>query len=137
MGKKTVLFLCTHNSARSQIAEGFLNSIFKDDYEAFSAGILPTQVSPYAIEVMNQVGIDLSKHRSKSIEEYKDKTFDYVVTVCNKAKESCPFFPGKKIIHKDFSDPSSADGSQKEIIEEFQKIRDEIKLWIEKEFHSK
>jgi arsenate reductase len=86
---------------------------------------------------MKEYGIDLSLHRSKSIEEFKDTTFDYVVTVCDHAKEACPFFPGKKVIHKGFSDPSAVGGSVEEIITAFQQIRDEIKSWIESQFKPK
>ena len=129
-----MLFLCTHNSARSQIAEGLLNTIFSDSYEAYSAGVEPTIVSPYAVEVMKELGIDISDHRSKSIEEFRGKTFDYVVTVCDNAKEICPFFPGKKVLHQSFSDPGDVDGSIEEILDNFRKIRDDIKKWVEKTF---
>ena len=100
--KKSVLFLCLYNSCRSQIAEGLLNSLYENSYKAFSAGIDPTNVNPSAVEVMKEIGIDISVQYSKSINEFKNKTFDIVVTVCNKAKEVCPFFPGKKILHKNF-----------------------------------
>jgi len=135
--KKTVLFLCTHNSARSQMAEGLLNTIYGNIYDAYSAGIQPTHVSPYAVEVMKEYGIDLSSHHSKSVEVFEDTSFDHVVTVCDHAKEVCPVFPGKKVSHKGFPDPSDADGSLEEIIVAFKTIRDEIKSWIEKEFKPK
>lgn len=134
MKKQTVLFLCTNNSARSQMAEGLLNTLFKSKYQAFSAGITPRQVNPYAIEVMKELGIDISDNRSKSIEEFRDVTFDYVVTVCDNAKESCPFFPGKKILHKSFEDPAKFNGEIEEILSKFKKVRDEIKQWIIKNF---
>ena len=134
MKKKTVLFLCTHNSARSQMAEGLLNNMFGDFYEAYSAGVEPTIVNPHAIEVMKELGIDISDHRSKNIEEFRGKMFDYVVTVCDNAKESCPFFPGKKILHQSFKDPSNVDGSVEEILSSFRDIRDDIKRWIEQTF---
>lgn len=86
--KKKVLFVCTHNSARSQMAEGFLNALYEDKYEAYSAGIEPTKVNPYAIKAMAEVGIDISKYRSKSIEEFRGKNFDYAVTVCDHAKKA-------------------------------------------------
>ena len=130
MKKQTVLFLCTHNSARSQMAEGLLNTLFKSKYQAFSAGITPRQVNPYAIEVMKELGIDISDNRSKSIEEFRDVTFDYVVTVCDNTKESCPFFPGKKILHKNFEDPANFNGEIEETLTIFRKVRDEIKVWI-------
>ena len=134
--KKTVLFLCTHNSCRSQMAEGLLNSLFGNFYNAYSAGVEKTKVNPYAIEVMKEIGIDLSKHYSKTIEQFKDENFDYVITVCNTAKEACPFFPGNKIIHKSFDDPSEFEGDIKKTLEQFRKVRDEIKDWIESVFNS-
>ena len=128
--KKTVLFICTHNSCRSQIAEGFLNTMYIDRYQAFSAGIEKTIVNPYAIEVMKEIGIDLSKHYSKTIEIFKDKNFDFVVTVCDNARESCPFFPGKTVVHKSFNDPASFKGNIEDTLIKFRKTRDEIKNWI-------
>jgi arsenate reductase len=125
-----VLFICTHNSARSQMAEGLLRTLYGNRYEAYSAGVEPLSVNPYAVEVMKELGIDLSTHRSKSIEEFQGMMFDYVVTVCNHAKETCPFFPGKRILHKEFDNPSSFDGSVEEILVMFRRIRDEIKDWI-------
>jgi arsenate reductase len=130
MDKKKVLFLCTNNSCRSQIAEGLLNSILGTKYIAFSAGLSPKKVNPYAIEVMKEIGIDLSKQYSKSIEVFKDDNFDYVVTVCDNAKEACPFFPGKKVIHKSFEDPAKFNGNIVDTLETFRKTRDEIKAWI-------
>jgi arsenate reductase len=132
--KKKVLFLCTHNSARSQIAEGLLNAFYNDKFQGFSAGIKPSHVSPYAIEVLRELGIDISDHKSKILKEFQNDNFDYVVTVCDNAKESCPFFPGKNIIHKGFEDPASIDGSIEEIMEGFRKVRDEIKDWIIESF---
>jgi len=130
MNQQTILFLCTHNSARSQMAEGLLNALFKEKYKAFSAGIATKEVNSYAIEVMKELGIDISKHYSKNIEEFRDKKFDFVITVCDNAKESCPFFPGKKVLHKSFEDPASFNGEIKETLTIFRKIRDEIKSWI-------
>lgn len=134
--KKTVLYLCTHNSCRSQIAEAFLNSLYGGSYKAYSAGVEKTKVNPYAIEVMKEIGIDMSKHYSKTIENFKDENFDIVVTVCNTAKETCPFFPGNKIIHKSFSDPSEVEGNIDDILSAFRKTRDEIKNWIDTAFGS-
>jgi len=133
MKKKKVLFLCTHNSCRSQMAEGFLNHLCKYNYKAFSAGIKKTHVNPYVIEVMGEIGIDISDHRSKTIDEFKDTYFDIVVTVCDHAREVCPFFPGKKVIHKGFKDPSE-EGNNDKILNRFRKTRDEIKTWIKYEF---
>jgi arsenate reductase len=132
--KKSVLFICTHNSARSQIAEGFLRSMYGDEYEVASAGTIASHVNPYAIEVMKEIGIDISNHRSKSIEEFREKTFDYVITVCDRANETCPFFPGKVHIHRNFEDPALATGSDEEKLKVFRKVRDEIRSWIEETF---
>jgi arsenate reductase len=128
--KQKVLFICTHNSVRSQMAEGLLRTLYGNFYETFSAGIEPTHVNPYGVEVMKELGIDLSTHRSKSIEEFLGMTFDYVITVCDNAKEGCPFFPGKNIIHEGFDDPAQMDGSIEEILVSFRRVRDEIKNWI-------
>jgi arsenate reductase len=126
--KQKVLFLCTHNSARSQIAEGLLKTIYSKKYDVYSAGTQPTKVNPYAIKVMKEIGIDISSNRSKSIQEFRDKTFDIVVTVCDNAKEACPFFPGKKIIHRGFEDPINGD------IIAFRNVRDKIKEWMKLTF---
>ena len=120
---KTALFLCTHNSARSQMAEAFLNKLCGDRYEAKSAGITPTQINPYVVKAMAEIGLDLSTHRSKSILEFQGKTFDYVVTVCDAAREACPFFPGEKEISKSFPDPSEFKGTEAEIIGESQRVK--------------
>ena len=129
-----VLFICANNSARSQIAEGFLNGLFKNNYEAFSAGTQQSSINSYAFEVMKEVGIDISKHRSKSIEEFKNHRFDFVITVCDNPKETCPFFPGKKVIHKSFEDPAAFEGNIEDNLNEFRKIRNEIKNWLIIEF---
>jgi len=126
MSKKNVLFLCTHNAARSQMAKGLLRKLYGQRYNVKSAGILPTQVHPLAIQVMNEIGIDISYHRSKSIDEFQAVSFDVVVTVCDHAKEACPFFPGKNVQHKGFRDPST--------YEEFRQVRDEIQQWIIEHF---
>ena len=131
---KTVLFICTHSSARSHMAEAFLNALCGDNYQAESAGVTPTGINPYVVNVMAEVGIDLSTHRSKSIMEFQGKTFDYVVTVCNSAREVCPFFPGEKEIHKSFPDPSAFDGTDEEILVKVRNVRDEIKAWVENTF---
>lgn len=135
--KKRVLFICTKNSARSQMAEGFLNGLYGDRYEGYSAGIEPTKVNPYVVKVMTEVGIDISKHLSKSIEEFRETHFDYVVTVCDHAREVCPFFRGDKILHKSFEDPSDFKGTADEIFVETRHIRDEIKDLIKNTFGKK
>ena len=132
--KKQVLFLCTHNSARSQMAEGLLNAFHGDSYEGYSAGVTPTKVNPYVIKAMKEIGVDISGNRSKSIEEFRGKTFNYVVTVCDSAREACPFFPGEKVIHQAFDDPNGFTGSEEEIMKGTRKVREEIKEWIKKTF---
>ena len=131
---KTVLFICTHNSARSQMAETFLNALCGDRYEAKSAGVTPTGLNPHVVKAMAEVGIDLSKHRSKSLLEVQGKTFDYVVTVCDSAREVCPFFPGEKEIHKSFPDPSEFRGTDAEIMEKVRAVRGEIRDWVKRTF---
>jgi len=128
--KKKVLFICTHNSARSQMAEAYLNKLYGEKYEAYSAGIEPDKINPYVVKVMAEICVDLSKARSKSIEEFRCEVFDYVVTVCDHARELCPFFPGEVILHKRFRDPSTFKGSEEDILKETKELRDEIKKWL-------
>jgi len=126
--KKRVLFLCTGNSCRSQMAEGFLRSLAGDRFEAFSAGVKPTQVNPLAIKVMNESGIDISGQESKSAMGLISQSFDYVVTVCDNAKQTCPVFPGKyEKIHWNLDDPAAAEGTEEEKMDFFREIRDQIK----------
>ena len=132
--KKQVLFLCTHNSARSQMAEGLLNAFHGDQYEGYSAGVTPTKINPYVIKAMVEIGINISENRSKSIEEFRGTNFNYVVTVCDTAREVCPFFPGEKVIHKAFDDPNQFMGSEEEIMKGVRRVREEIKDWIKKTF---
>jgi len=133
--KKKVLFICTHNSARSQMAEGLLRKVHGDRYEVYSAGTEPTRVHPVAIKVMDEIGVDISNHHAKNVSEFKSIEFDYVVTVCDNARETCPFFPGaKKYLHQGFNDPSQCLGTGKNELECFKHLRDEIKEWIEKTF---
>jgi arsenate reductase len=119
------------------MSEGLLNTLYRDSYQAFSAGIIPSEVNPYAVEVMKEIGIDISSQHSKSIEEFKNTKFDIVATVCDSARETCPFFPGKKIIHKNFEDPADSSGSIEEILKVFRKTRDQIKQWIKESFGEK
>lgn len=136
--KKKVLFICTHNSARSQMAEGLLNHLYESGYEAYSAGTRPSIVNPFAIKAMAEIGIDISGRRSKGIDEFKDMKFDYVVTVCDHAKEACPFFSGaKESRHKSFDDPSDSDGTEENILKCFRRVRDEIRDWLSKTFGKK
>ena len=126
---KRILILCTGNSCRSQIAEGFLKS-FDKSLEVFSAGTKPsTQVHPKAIQVMDEIGIDISNGKPEDVEKYLSQSFEFVITVCDNAKESCPIFIGKvkEQLHIGFEDPAEAEGSEEEILNVFKKIRDEIK----------
>jgi arsenate reductase len=132
---KKIIFICTHNSARSQIAEGYLNYYKKDKFKAFSAGTEPSKVNPCAVRVMDEIGIDISTHSSKSVEDFLGTSLDYVVTICDSAKETCPFFSGgKEYIHKSFSDPSDSIGTDDEILANFRNVRDEIIAWIDLTF---
>ena len=127
--KKRILILCTGNSCRSQMAEGFLKS-FDNELEVYSAGTNPSkQVHPKAIQVMKEVGIDLSKNYPKMVDQFLNESFYYVITVCDNAKETCPVFIGKvgKQLHIGFEDPADATGTEEEILSEFRRIRDEIK----------
>ena len=125
---KKILFLCTGNSCRSQMGEGFMRQMAGNKFEVFSAGVEPTQLNPYAIKVMAEAGIDISFHKSKSVDEFLEQEFDYVITVCNHAKQICPVFPGQyERIHWDIEDPVHAEGSEQEKLAFFRKIRDEIK----------
>jgi arsenate reductase len=127
MKKRSVLILCTGNSARSQMAEGILRHIAGDDLEVESAGVAPSSVRPEAVEAMRELGIDISKHRSKSVDEFLDRPFDYLITVCDNAKESCPAFPGNaERIHWSFEDPAAVEGSAEERLSAFRKVRDQI-----------
>jgi len=130
--KIKVLFLCTGNSCRSQIAEGWANHLKSDVIEAYSAGIRPIGVNPKTKEVMAEADVDISDHTSKQIDDLDGIEFDYVVTVCDNAREQCPVFPGRaKLVHKAFDDPYFATGSEEEIMAEFRRVRDQIKNFIE------
>jgi len=126
--KKRVLFLCTHNSCRSQMAEGLVNHDLGASVQAFSAGTEATRVHPRAAQVMAEIGIDLSGHRSKILDEFNEEDFDYVITLCGDANETCPlFFGGVKRIHIGFEDPSRLPGSEEEVLPEYRRVRDEIR----------
>jgi arsenate reductase len=125
--KKKVLILCTGNSARSQMAEGLLRHMAGDKLQVFSAGVAPTRVRPEAIEVLAEIGIDISNHRSKSVDEFLGQDFDYVITVCDNANEHCPLFPGEtKRIHWSFSDPAAIEGDETLRLTAFRTARDQI-----------
>jgi arsenate reductase (thioredoxin) len=125
--KSTVLFLCTGNSCRSQMAEGFLRHHGGHNFEVHSAGTNPTTLNPLAVKVMSEAGIDISRHESKNASQYTGNEFTYVITVCDHAKESCPIFPGNSIrLHWPFDDPADATGSEEERLPVFRRVRDEI-----------
>jgi arsenate reductase (thioredoxin) len=125
--RSRVLFLCTHNSARSQMAEGLLRHLAGDRFEAFSAGTEATRVRPLAIMAMEEIGIDISGQESKALDRYLNEPFDCVITVCDDANEACPFFPwAQSRLHWSFEDPSRAEGSEEERLAVFRSVRDRI-----------
>ena len=129
---KKILVLCTGNSCRSQIAEGYLRHFANGNAEVYSAGVETHGVNPKAIAIMQEDSIDISNHTSNNIDEYYDIDFDFVITVCDNAKERCPFFPTKaKKFHHNFSDPAKAKGTDEEINEQFRQVRQQIKEYCE------
>ena len=138
MAKPSVLFICTHNSARSQMAEGLLRATYGDHYEAYSAGTEQTHVRPLAIRAMQEIDIDISGHTSKTIDTVTaDRTFDIVVTVCDHAREACPYVPARQQnLHQSFEDPSAATGTEEEQLAVFRHVRNEIADWINDTFGS-
>jgi len=129
---KNILVLCTGNSCRSQIAEGYLRHFANNKANVYSAGIETHGVNPKAIQVMAEDGIDISKHTSNNIDEYMDIQFDFVITVCDNAKENCPYFPTKALrFHQNFPDPAKVTGDLNEVMNEFRKVRDMIKAYSE------
>jgi len=130
--KKRVLILCTGNSARSQMAEGLLRHDSGDRFDVESAGTKPSHVRPEAIQAMREIGIDISAHRSKSVDEFAGETFDYVLTVCDHAKESCPIYPGhSNRLHHNFQDPAAVEGSEEQRLAAFRRVRDEIRMYLQ------
>jgi arsenate reductase (thioredoxin) len=135
--RKKVLFLCTMNSTRSQMAEALLNGFHGDKYEGYSAGVRPgTRVDPYVIGVLAEIGIDASKARPKSVEEMLDIYFDIVVTVCDSAREECQIYPGgSELMHRSFAAPSSFEGDADGTIQQYRTLRDEMRAWIDATFN--
>lgn len=132
MTKPNILVLCTGNSCRSQMAEGYLRHFAGGKAEVYSAGVETHGVNPMAIEIMREDGIDISTHTSNHVNEYEDVAFDYVITVCDNAKERCPFFPSQaKKFHHNFPDPAKATGTEAEIKQRFREVRDMIKKYCE------
>lgn len=133
--KKKVLFICTANAARSQMAEGYLRAKYGDRYEVFSAGTRRSRVSTRAIQVMREVGIDIAHHHSKLLDELSGMQFDIAVTLCDNVHQVCPIVPNaKKTIHKGFADPHLTPGSDEEILEGYRRVRDGIMQWIDQLF---
>ena len=131
--KKRVLFMCTGNVARSQLAEGLLRHLAGDRFEVFSGGVIPSYVRPHAITVMRELGIDISDHRSKSVNEFLDTSFDYVITVCDYAAQRCPNFPGDaKRMHWSIADPVFIGGDDEAQVEAFRAARDDLKSRIDR-----
>ena len=129
-----MLFLCTHNSARSQMAEGLLRHLAGDRFEIMSAGTEATQVRPLAVRAMDEVGIDISRQDSKTLERYLGQPLDYVITVCDEANEACPFFPhATERLHWSLPDPAAAEGTEEERLEVFRLVRDRLRDHIEEE----
>ena len=130
--KQKVLFLCTGNACRSQMAEGWARHLLGYRLEAHSAGIEPKGLDPRAVRVMAEAGVDISGQRSKPLREVMQIPFDYVVTVCDHAREQCPFFPGgAKMIHAGFEDPSAAQGTEEEVLALFRRVRDALRRFVE------
>jgi arsenate reductase (thioredoxin) len=130
-GKKRVLILCTGNSARSQMAEGLLRHDAGERFDVESAGTKASVVRPEAMAVMRELNIDISGHRSKNVDEFEGQTFDYVITVCDKARESCPVFFGKaEKLHHDFEDPAALNGSEEERLAVFRRVREELRGFL-------
>ncbi len=133
--KRKILILCTGNSARSQMAEGLLNHIGGGEYEVFSAGTNPGSVRHEAVKVMEEIGIDISFHRSKSVDEFSGVGIDFVITVCDNVKQKCPYFPPKtKLIHHSFDDPAKVEGNEETRMAAFRQVRDEINQFFTKDF---
>lgn len=136
MYKKKILIICTGNSCRSQMAEGYLKS-FSNEIEVYSAGSRPEKaVAPRAMQVMKEDGVDISSHHPKNVNEFIDQSFDFLVTVCDSAKESCPIFTGdvKNRLHHSFEDPWGATGTEEEQLQKYREVRDKIKDWF-REFY--
>lgn len=133
MEKKKILVLCTGNSCRSQMAEGYLRHFAQDKAEIYSAGVETHGLNPNAVATMQEDGIDISHHTSNHVDEYAHIDFDFVITVCDSAKERCPYFPSKaKKFHHDFPDPAKVKGTKKEIEEAFRKVREQIKAYCKR-----
>jgi arsenate reductase len=135
--KKRILFLCTHNSCRSQMAEALANHFLGDRVQAYSAGTEATRVNPLAAKVLTELGIDTAPLHSKTMDEFAGQSFDHVVTLCGDANEKCPlFFGGVERVHRGFEDPSRLKGSEEDVLPEFRRVRDEMRAWLTGYFNS-
>ena len=133
--KKNILILCTANSARSQMAEGLLKHICNNTYNVSSAGTKASFVRPEAIEVLREIGIDISQNRSKSVDEFSGSEIDFVLTVCNNAREACPYFPAKtQLVHHSFDDPAAVEGIDEVRLAAYRRVRDEINEYLKNSF---
>jgi arsenate reductase len=131
MPKKSILILCTGNSARSQMAEGLLKHMCAGKYDVYSAGTEPSEVRPEAVAALRELALDISDYRSKSVDEFAGKDIDYVLTVCRNARRNCPYFPAKtNTIHKSFDDPAAVEGDEATRLKAFKKVRDEINMYL-------
>ena len=129
--KKKILFLCTGNSARSQMAEGLMRHFREDEFEVFSAGVEPKGIHPQAIEAMREIGVDISRQQSKQVDELPTREFDYIITLCDHAAQNCPIFSGQgRRLHHGFTDPAALEGREEEILKAFRKVRDEINKFV-------
>jgi arsenate reductase len=129
--KETVLFICTSHSAVSQMAEGLVNSLMKDRYEASSAGTVPTQLDPRAVKVMKEINVDISRQKAVAVNDCFGKTYDLVITLCDEAEDECPFLiKGGDYIHKNFKDPSKLKGEDEKVMKEFRALRDDLRAWL-------
>jgi len=133
--KTRILFLCTGNSCRSQMAEAWTNRLKGEHFEAYSAGVQPKRIDPRAIKAMAEAGVDISSQKAKDVDAFGNMEFDYVITLCDNARESCPYFPAKtKLIHKGFEDPpklAETAGNEEEAMANYRRIRDEIRAFVE------
>lgn len=133
--KLNILYLCTSNSCRSQMAEGWTRDLKGDDIKAFSAGVAPHGIDPHAVQVMDEAGVDISDQTSDHVDDYLDETLDYVVTVCDHAHENCPVFPGDaRIVHAGSADPpalAEESSTEEEVLDHYRRVRDEIREFVE------
>ena len=135
MAKRSIIFICTHNSSRSQMAEGLMRHHYGMRYNVFSAGTQPGGVNPFAVEAMKAIDIDISDHTSDNVDDFDPSTIDFAVTVCDSARDECPYFPARQMtVHHSFSDPSAVTGERAVKLAAFVEVRDQIEHWLTSEF---